>query len=376
MKYRNLITSVAVTFLATAASASEPVEFNASVWLPQGHPMTEAPYVEWLPRLEEASGGTLKSNLFVGPVLLSPAAHLSGIRDGVAQIGYHAGTYTPSELPEANTIAMTTVNYSDMWVAAFASTEANLTIAELQDQWKRNNIVYLSGYSTPAYNLICRDEVATLEDLAGKKVRVPGAAQSAWAESVGMVPINVPSSEIFNGLDKGQLDCAAQPMFELETRSLWDVADHINMLGIGVYWSGFQHGVNRDFWLGLNDEQRKAFFTTLPEAMIDELLHFEAALTSARGTAEEKGVKFTEPTQEMLGSVENFKSVAIENAVATGRDKLGVENPEALIAQVEAIFAKWEGLLADVDRTDREAMIELAWSEIYSKLDPAVYALD
>lgn len=373
---RELAASFFIVASASAVGAQEATSFNASVWLPEDHPLAKHSYVEWLPRLEEAAGGTLKPTLYTGPVLLPPGGHLSGIADGVAHVGYHAGTYTPSELPEDNVLAQLSFSYQDPYVAAFAITEANVTVPELQDQWRRNNIVYLGGYAIPPYNLLCVSEVVTLADIQGMRIRVPGAAHSDWAHAVGATPVNVPSSEMYSGLDRGQIDCAAIPANDLQTRSLWDVAKHATMIDLGVYYSGYSQGANREFWQSLTDEQRQAFFDTIPTALVDQLIHYEETIAAALEEAEKQGVTLHQPAEDLQATVEEFKARARENAIRMGVDTFGMSNPEPIIDQFEQLAEKWTDLLNGVDRTDRDTLIQLAVDEIYSKLDPATYGMD
>ena len=382
MKIRSICALSAIGLMTSALTISGPaiaedvVEFNASVWLPATHPLAKHSYVEWLPRLEAASNSTLIPNLFTGPVLLAPNEHLSGIRDGIAQVGYHAGTYTPADIPEDNVLAQVAFGYSDPFVAAFAITEANMTLPQLQQQWKDNNIAYLGGYSTSPYALLCSRKVETLADMNGVKVRVPGAAQSDWLASVGGVPVNVPSSEMYDGLDKGQLDCAAISAIDLKSRSLWDVADHVTLLSLGLYWSGYSQGANRDFWQSLSDAQRQAFFDTLPEAMIDETIQYVEGDAEALAEAPDHGVTIVEPADDLGKSIDEFASVVRSNAVALGRDRFGVEEPDKLLSDFEAIMAKWETRLNDVDRSDRDALVKIARKELFGKADASTYAMD
>ena len=251
LKPKLSLATLAIIFMIGLPKVAYSVEFNASIWLPESHPLAKYSYVEWLPRLEKASGGSLQPTLFTGPVLLPPDTTLSGLRDGIAQVTFHAGTYTPSDLPEDNVLAQLAFNYSDHLLAGIAITEANMTIPALKDQWKRNGVVFLGGYATLPYNLVCSKPVRSPSDLRGLRIRVPGAAHSDWADSIGAVTVNVPSSEMYTGLDRGQLDCAAVPANDLQSRSLWEVAKYVNMVDLGVYWAGFMQGANRDFWNSL-----------------------------------------------------------------------------------------------------------------------------
>lgn len=371
-----MATAVAVALMAGSAANAQTVEFNASIWLPESHPLAKYSYVEWLPRLEEASGGTLKPTLFTGPVLLPPDATLGGLRDGIAHVAFHAGTYTPSDLPEDNVLAQLAFNYSDHLLAGIAMTEANMTIPALQDQWKRNGIVFLGGYATLPYNLVCSTPVNSPEDLKGLRIRVPGAAHSDWADAVGAVTVNVPSSEMYAGLDRGQLDCAAVPANDLQSRSLWEVAKYVNMVDLGVYWAGFMQGANRDFWHSLNDAQRQAFFDTIPQALVEQAKDYSNSLAAALEASKEHDVVISEPSEEMLAAVADFGPKIIDGAVALANDEYGVKEPKALIDAVIKIFEKWEGLLAGVDRSDNDAVIALIKQNLYSHIDASTYSMD
>lgn len=367
--------TAAVIALAGVCNTAGAVEFNVSTWAPESHPLAEHFYTTWVKDLEEASGGSLEPNLYLGPVLLPPAGHLSGLSDGIIQVGFHAGTYTPSDLPEDNLIAQLAFNLSDPLVAAFATAEANFTMPELQAMWQRHNVVYLSGYSTPPYNLICTTEIATMDDLMGKKIRVPGAAHSAWVESIGAVTVNVSTTEMYGGLDKGQLDCASVAANELKSRSIWDVAKHAHMIKLGVYASGYMHAANRDFWAGLTAQERDAFWQTLPVVTVDGVLDYIDSVNEAVTESAQHGVTVHEGIEGAAASIDAFKAQIRTNAVDLGKSKLGLTNSVEIVSQFEAIVAKWEGLIAEVDRTDRDALIELFETEVYDKIDRTSYGL-
>src|SRR3546814_6807043 len=86
------------------SAAMAETTLNASIWFPETQPLTRYGYQEWAKKVEKASGGDLKIKVFTDTTLLPVVAHLSGLRDGIADITYHAGTYTPADLPEDNVL--------------------------------------------------------------------------------------------------------------------------------------------------------------------------------------------------------------------------------------------------------------------------------
>jgi len=372
---RRLAIAAGAAAFAVMASTAAAKDFNASIWFPDTHPLTKFGYVEWAKKVEKASGGELKPNVFVGSALLPPAGHLSGVRDGIAHLTYHSGTYTPTELPEDNLLAQLHFNYSDYFVAAFASTEMYMMNPALRAQWKRNGIVYGGGYATPPYRLFCSTPVRNLKDIKGKKLRMPGAAHSDWAVSVDAVPVNVPSSEMYNGLDKGQLDCASNAANDMKSRSLWDVAKYTTMVELGVYWSGFEYAYNVDFWADLTPQQRRTLFDTMARAIVDTGIGYRKASQEAIREAPDHGVEIIEPSDDLKKSIEDFKKVTRKRAIRVGKEKFGLENPEAIIERFEKIAAKWRKLLDGVDRSDADTLTALLKREVYDKVDVETYGV-
>lgn len=363
---------VAATQFAPAQAAE--TEFRASAWLPPSHPVTKYGYTDWMALIEEQSGGTLKPTLFTGAALLAPADHLSGVRDGIADFGWISGTYTPSDIPEDNTIFQMAFVYTDYFVGSFAVTEFNMLDEQMQAQWKRNNIVYMSGFSTPPYRLICTSKIESLEDMAGKKIRSTGGLLPEWVRSVGAVPVNVASSESYTGLEKGQLDCATNAADDLRSRSYWDIAKHVTDVELGTYWS--INAGNRDFWQGLDTAQRKVFLDTAAESLVDTGIGYLSDVQEIVDEAKTKGVTFYTPSESLQNSLLEFKNTAPAFAVTLGAENLGVEGSEDLVARFDAVAKKWEVLLADVDRTDREALLQLLRQEVFDRVDPATYSMD
>src|SRR3546814_2826642 len=78
----------------------------------------------------------------------------------------------------------------------------------LSSRRRHTRCALVTGVQTCALPIFCRKKVAQLSDLKGLKLRTPGPVHAEWAKSVGATPVNVPSSEMFTGLDKGQIDCA------------------------------------------------------------------------------------------------------------------------------------------------------------------------
>ena len=245
--------------------------------------------------------------------------------------------------------------------------------ADALAQWDAAGIVYGGGYSTPPYNMMCSAPIKSLEDLKGKRLRTAGAALSRWAESVGAVPVNVPSSEMYQGVEKGSLDCAVNVASDLKSRSLWDVAKHTTMAPLGIYYSGPMWGYNKDFWAGLSAEDKALLFAISAQSLADLYVGYNAAIDEALKEAGEHGVTVYQPSEDILASITTFADGNLSNVYDTAREKYGIADPEALIGRFDATVKKWDSLFADVDRKDADAIAAIIKANLYDKIDPATY---
>lgn len=372
---RSLLAGAALMTMAAIPAASQ-TSFTATAFYDQNHPLSYYGYVEWSQLVEELSGGQLKPEFFAGTVLLAPRAALQGVRDGVVQVAHHAAVFTPSELPVANAVQELGFNYDDPLAAIFAVAEFSLTNPTQLAEWKDKGVVYLGAYTTPAYIIFCREPVRDLNEIRGKRIRTAGSSVSRWVESVGGVPVNVPSSEMYTGLERGTLDCASNAPNDLIDRSLWEVAKHTTVVPTGMYWSGPHWGWNPEFWASMTAQERRWIMEATARSMARMNINYIAASESALAEGEAKGVNVYEPAADMMASIEQFRAEALDRVYVTAAETYGLSDGAEVIDAFRATMDKWTALLADVDRTDEDALTALALSEIYDKLDPATYGVE
>lgn len=372
---KKVLTLTAIAGLMAAPLMAE-TKFIASSWYGGGVPMSAAGYVEWAKLVEELSGGDLKPEVFIGTVLLAPRAALQGIRDNVVQVAHHAAIFTPSDLPVASAMNELGFNYDNPLPTIFAVAEFSMTNPTQLQEWKDNGVVYLGAYTTPAYVLMCSSPVRNLAELRGKRIRTAGSAVSVWVEEAGGVPVNVPSSEMYTGLERGTLDCATNAASDLVDRSLLEVAKHTTMLSTGMYWSGPQWGFNSGFWATLTPEQRSVLMEASARSMARMVISYNRNVDNALEKAAAAGGNIYEPEADLMASVEAFREKAATGIYDTARNQFGIANAEEVVDDFRAKMAKWADLLADVDPTDEDALTALAMQEIYSRIDPATYGVN
>ncbi len=374
MKTSNYVTSALTGALMCGAAAADSL--TASVWFPDSHPLTRAGYLELSKTLEEATGGDLTLHVYTGTALLPPAAHLSGLSDGIVDMTYHAGTYTPSDLPEDNALAALGIGLRDSMVTMMAVADFYMNDPAMTAMFDKHGIVFLGSYATPQYMLICNTPVVTMEDFHGKKVRTPSPVHAAFVESVGGAAVSVPSSEMFNGLEKGQFECVFNAANDLKSRSLWDVAKYITILEFGSYFAGWEYAIRKDSWAGLSDASRQAMLDALPANLVNIALDYQSVSDVALAEAPEHGVTVQAPSEELNAQLTAFVNDQVGAMAMDTGAKLGADDADALIARFNETYAKWEGLLDGVAYDDRAALTQVPAENFYTQLDASSYGMD
>jgi len=365
-----LLAALLMTLVGTVTAKT----FIASSFYDRTHPLTKYGYAEWAENLKIASNGELEAQVFSDGVLLAPRANLQGIRDNIVQVGTAPGVFTPAELPIANALQELGFNYSDALTIMLATTDFSMNHPAQLAEWKKNGIIFLGGYSTPVYFLICRMPVTNMAELKGKRIRAPGAAIAGWLEQAGAVPVNVPASESYTGLDRGSLDCTTGAGNDLIDRSLWEVGKHTTLAPTGLNWSGPLWGVNIRFWQGLSDAQRELMKDTMAKAMTRTMVLYQKASETALDEAAARGNTIHQPSADLLASIAEFRQQRAQEIKQVSAEKYNVTDG-SIIDDFIATHEKWVRLLADIDTQDEAALAELALEHIYRKL-PANYGME
>jgi TRAP-type C4-dicarboxylate transport system substrate-binding protein len=132
----------------------------------------------------------------------------------------------------------------------------------------------------PEFAFFCRGEVTSLDDIAGKKVRVYTKSMSQAIEALGGVPTNVPFGEVIPALQTGVVDCAITSTYAGNTAGWAEVTDSLFTLPMG---SGISfYAFNRKTWEKL-DPALQAFLEK-------EFAKFEADVWTATAKQGQEGI--------------------------------------------------------------------------------------
>jgi TRAP-type C4-dicarboxylate transport system substrate-binding protein len=129
---------------------------------------------------------------------------------------------------------------------------------------ERFNAKLLAIAPYPPQVVFCKDEVSSLDDLKGKKIRGSGRMTTKLLEALGAEGINVAFSEVPGALERGVVDCAVTGAGSGYSAGWWEVSSHLMTLPLGG-WDPVVTAMNMDKWESLSDEQKELLQTQLAE---------------------------------------------------------------------------------------------------------------
>lgn len=310
-----------------------------------------APMEAYTARLEERSGGKLKFEYYYAGSLVPAKELTSGLGAGLFDFGFVLPAYEPAkfsvdEWQGSLAIPTETNPILEVATAALAGYEWNAGLEAHTKQLLDAGIfpVMPSFSITGPYGVLCKDDNATLAELAGKRSRVAGETWTKEAQNLGLTPVALPITEVYQSFQSGVIDCWMGGLADAGANGFFDHGKYYN-LGVGLTaYAQAVYGFNLDTW--------NAFPQELKDIVWDETAQYasgllEAALKqqlSAAKSSIDSGVTYTVPDAEMRQKVDAYHDSVRANAAANAPAE--VADPEHEVARLGELRAKWRGLLS------------------------------
>lgn len=207
--------------------------------------------------VKKLTDGSLDFEMHWGGSLVDFRTTANAVSSGAADIGTVLAAYTPTKT-RALLLGDVPTGYSDPWVGMRAMYELMTTNKELENLLARENLAYVTGYSSTGVQLECRgkDNIQTVADIKGKRMRAIGNYAKVLKD-LGASMVNVTIGDFYQALDTGLIDCNAGYLYVLRAYKTYEVVDHVTLTNWGQI-TGFATLINRDVWGRLSDEQRRA----------------------------------------------------------------------------------------------------------------------
>jgi TRAP-type C4-dicarboxylate transport system substrate-binding protein len=261
MKRRILMKTVAAAALALglapATLSAQEVTLRLHQFLPPPAPVPAHILKPWAAKVEERAGGALKIEHYDAMSLGGrPNDLIDQAIDGTADLVMTVVGYTPGRFPKTEVFELPFMMTNPV---ATAKAFWQLTESELQNE-EYKDVKILGAWVHGPGMIHSKDPIASLEDMAGKKLRGPTRVITDMLNELGATPVGMPLPAIPESLSKGVIDATVIP-WEVTTavRVSELVGNHTEFAGDeALYTATIILAMNKDRYESLPENIRAA----------------------------------------------------------------------------------------------------------------------
>ena len=211
----------------------------------------------WAKRVEEASGGRLKIDIYPSMSLGGkPPQLIRQLRDGVVDIIWTVNGYTPGVFPRSEVFELPFIHTNDAVATNLAMRD--LFDSHLVEDYRGMKVLALHVHGGNGFQMVDK-ALRSVNDAAGLKIRTPTRTGSWILEALGANPVGMPVPELPQALSRKVVDGALIPWeiippFKLQELTKYQI-DGENNVRFGT--TVFQISMNEDAWKKLPPDLQK-----------------------------------------------------------------------------------------------------------------------
>ena len=213
----------------------------------------------------KATNGRLKITVYPTESLYKGKDSLDAVAKNLAQMYRVAGVHVAGEL---QILELMDLPLFVPWDYAFRVQLWDALTPMYRELLQKRYGIYLAGILQAEPRMIyLREPFKSLADLKGRKIRTAGPVETEFTRAIGIVPVTVPPSEIYTGLQQGLIDgnwVADAPHF---FNKGYEVTKYI--YDVGSAGAGFFVLVNGKALEALPADLRKTLTGALPGYLAD-----------------------------------------------------------------------------------------------------------
>ncbi|MDR2797184.1 MAG: TRAP transporter substrate-binding protein [Treponema sp.] len=292
------------------------------------HPMAAALDTVFKPQIEQASGGTLKVDVYHDGTLGNEADLWNGVRNGTIEIAI-VGTPMNQEYPTM-LISDWPFLYRDLNHAKKVWTGPIAEEINKEFHQKFPTVYMLAWGPNSARTFTSNKPLTTVDEFKGQKFRMPGnPIHVGIAENLGASAQVIPLGELFSALETGVVDGQDNGMVTVISQAFYEVQKYLYETNHII--ATLEIVVSQSFYDKLTPEQQKVVSDAAKATAVKAWDDYIKSVDSDRKVLQDKGVIVTPTTPA--------DQQRIIDLIQPLTDKLYAENPwaKSLTDRIKAV---------------------------------------
>lgn len=320
-----------------------------------------------LKEISDASEG-MRWEVHAGGAMGGAKELLGNVRDGIVHGGHIVDIYTPSDLPAHVVLVNLALAAQDNLASTAAVNELILLggCPQCTAELARNEVVPLAYFSSTPQVLMCNKPIESLAGLSGQKVRSVGPVGAAM-KALGAVPMSTASTELYDALQRGQVNCASGAKSWLQQMRLEEVAKVVYEYPIAIYISSNPFNMNKKAWDRLSAADRKLMRSRAADVAAGWAIVYHNDDLRAAAEGGKKGVAFRALPADIEQALAAYREGEAKRAADWGTSK-GVQEADRIVAGYLLLYRKWLGIVKETGADPVRYRDALA-REIFNKVE-------
>lgn len=303
---------------STEAKSTETIELRLSHINSSIHPTHKA-LEKFAEEVSKRTDGRVKIVLYPSDTLNPPMETYNAVKNGLADIGRAPVGYSSAVMPLNKLFGDAMMGVPTATEAAKIWTEAYKNMPELQQELEGMHVLWLNSTSPLSIGTINKP-IHKLEDFKGLILRFPPGLEPL-AQAWGASPINMPTGDIYVGLEKGTVDGFYGGSEMLQAMKLAEFTKYVHT-NVGMVYGLSWLAMNQKVWDSLPADVQQVF-NDLSEWGQELLMEsFDEGEMQAREFAKSEGCEFIDIEEAELQRIYEVSWPVFEK-IAANLEKQG-----------------------------------------------------
>lgn len=304
-----IVAGLTVAGLAVSAQAQQ--QLRVVSFIPQAIPLATG-FQTFIDDINDEFSDEVQMNWIGGPEVVSPFDLADAVRNGSIDVALISPSYYSGTVPASTTNNLSMKSYDEIRGTGYYERLDELHAERGLKFWGE------IPASDIGFNIWVGDEISSLDDIAGMRVRVFPTALP-FLEALDADTTVMPIGEIFTAMERGVIDGFVQGN-QGWAPQYGDVVSHY--VSPQFYRAGFNVLVNQDTWNSFSDDLQQQLETYLRDDLAYRLEADSWDEYLAMGQQEIEDAGYVELKLEG-DQAEEYLDMSLETAWALMRDDLG-----------------------------------------------------
>jgi TRAP-type C4-dicarboxylate transport system substrate-binding protein len=244
-----------------AEQPAQAIKLRAHSWMPETHTLVQR-MMWWGDRVTKMTKDQVQFEYFHGGTLAAYREAAPALKSRLFDVGIINPVVDPKMFPSSMATYLPWLPTDDSRVICEASNEF-AELGNVKAEYEKNNIKYLCQLPAGARVILSRKPIRNLGEAKGIRVSEAEKTAAAMWKSIGMNPIAMSTSEVFDALAKGSIDAATSTISAFDSWGYVENAKYLIILPVNV--PGLTLAINLDCWNSLPKNVQKAMIEARDE---------------------------------------------------------------------------------------------------------------